>query len=91
MKLHLVLKAKWYDMIVTGEKPYEYRDFNKYWIKRIWMKRKIIQSIVFHRAYTNITHERKNKGIFLGYGLPRWGAEKNKQYICIGLGEEVKQ
>lgn len=33
--LHLVLKRKWWDMIASGEKKEEYRDFNEYWIKRI--------------------------------------------------------
>ena len=28
--LHLILKAKWYDMIEKGEKTAEYRDFKKY-------------------------------------------------------------
>ena len=28
--LHLILKAKWYDMIEKGEKREEYRDFNRY-------------------------------------------------------------
>ena len=35
MKLHLVLKSKWYDMIANGEKPEEYRKFNTYWKKRL--------------------------------------------------------
>lgn len=35
MKLHLVLKSKWYDMIESGEKPEEYRAFNAYWKKRL--------------------------------------------------------
>lgn len=28
--LHLILKAKWYDMIESGEKTEEYRDFKRY-------------------------------------------------------------
>lgn len=28
--LHLILKAKWYDMIQKGEKTAEYRDFKRY-------------------------------------------------------------
>ena len=28
--LHLILKAKWYDMIEKGEKTAEYRDFKRY-------------------------------------------------------------
>lgn len=33
--LQLVLKGKWFDMIERGEKPEEYRSFNKYWQDRI--------------------------------------------------------
>lgn len=33
--LHLVLKRKWWDMIKSGEKPDEYRDFTKYWFIRL--------------------------------------------------------
>lgn len=33
--LDLVLKHKWYDMIASGEKREEYRDFNEYWTKRL--------------------------------------------------------
>lgn len=33
--LHLTLKKKWFDMIASGDKTEEYRDFNDYWIKRL--------------------------------------------------------
>lgn len=33
--LDLVLKSKWYDMINSGEKKEEYREFKPYWIKRL--------------------------------------------------------
>lgn len=33
--LHLILKGKWYDMIVSGEKPEEYREIIPYWEKRL--------------------------------------------------------
>lgn len=33
--LHLTLKKKWFDMILTGEKKEEYREIKPYWIKRI--------------------------------------------------------
>ena len=34
-KLHLNLKRKWFDMILSGEKKEEYREFKKYWIDRL--------------------------------------------------------
>lgn len=33
--LHLTLKKKWFDMILSGEKPEEYREIKPYWIKRL--------------------------------------------------------
>lgn len=33
--LHLNLKAKWFAMIASGEKPEEYRDLKPYWAKRL--------------------------------------------------------
>lgn len=39
--LPLVLKKKWYDMIASGEKREEYRDYKPFWTKRIyrWLMR----------------------------------------------------
>ena len=33
--LHLVLKCKWWDMIESGEKKEEYRDFTPFYVKRL--------------------------------------------------------
>ena len=33
--LFLPLKAKWYDMIESGIKTEEYREFKEYWFKRL--------------------------------------------------------
>ena len=33
--LHLVLKHKWWDMIASGEKKEEYRDFTPFYVKRL--------------------------------------------------------
>ena len=32
--LHLTLKKKWFDMILSGEKTEEYREIKEYWFKR---------------------------------------------------------
>lgn len=36
MKLHLVLKHKWFDMIASGEKLEEYREIKPYWQDRLF-------------------------------------------------------
>lgn len=33
--LHLTLKKKWFDMILSGEKKEEYREVKSYWITRL--------------------------------------------------------
>ena len=37
--LILPVKKKWYDMVLSGKKPEEYREIKRYWISRIlkWM------------------------------------------------------
>jgi len=33
--LHLTLKREWFDLILSGEKTEEYREYKPYWIKRL--------------------------------------------------------
>ena len=33
--LHLTLKKKWFDMILSGEKKEEYREIKQHWINRL--------------------------------------------------------
>lgn len=35
MTLHLTLKQKWFDLILSGEKTEEYREIKPYWITRL--------------------------------------------------------
>jgi hypothetical protein len=51
--LHLVLKHKWFDKIVSGEKTSEYRECSDYWNRRLTNKQ--YDTVVFHKGYTNIT------------------------------------
>ena len=54
--LNLVLKGKWYDMIESGEKKEEYREFKPYWEKRL-LNYKAIQKYV-RENYEAITIKR---------------------------------
>ena len=36
--LHLTLKKKWFDLIASGEKKFEFREIKPYWIKRLFEK-----------------------------------------------------
>lgn len=38
--LNLPLKARWYDMIESGEKKEEYREIKPYWYQRLYQRKK---------------------------------------------------
>ena len=84
--LHLVLKAKWYNMIASGEKKEEYREYTSYWMKRIG---KLHDTVCFHKGYTNTTMTFAIEGKSYGYGNPEWGAPKDRKVLKIQLGERV--
>lgn len=90
MKLHLVLKHQWFDMIASGEKHDEYRDRTPYWKKRIWDRRHEIDEIVFHRGYTSETMTKKVVEIVEDAGKEEWGAKPRVVYYVITMkgGEE---
>ena len=86
-ELHLVLKHKWYDMIASGEKKVEYRDLKDYYRKKFYNKN--YTHVVFHKGYTNETMMFRIEGIGIGEGKPEWGAEPDKNYFKIVLGERI--
>lgn len=58
--LHLVLKKKWYEMILSGEKKEEYREIKPYWTKRLLLD--------VGRPYKGFTYPKFDKVLFqLGY------------------------
>jgi len=103
----LTLKKKWFDMIASGEKKEEYREIKDYWIKRLFINHReyfqlqekkrfryaSFNKIIFRNGYkTNSpSFEIECVGIEIGYGLIHWGAEKNKEYFIIKLGEKLTQ
>lgn len=96
--LHLVLRAKWYDLIKSGIKKEEYRELTEYWARRLLffpytigrsLHRNFI-SVCFHRGYTNEKRYYEFNGIEIGEGRPEWGAEPGRKYFIIKIGKEVK-
>lgn len=51
--LDLVIKHKWYDLIKSGKKKFEYREVKPYWDKRLFNKP--YTHIRFRRGYTKET------------------------------------
>jgi len=49
--LHLTIKKKWFDMILSGAKTEEYREIKPYWTKRFYSKK--YHYITFRNGYAN--------------------------------------
>lgn len=83
--LHLTLKKKWFDMILSGEKNEEYREIKFYWTKRLDNRQYDI--IRFTNGYSpnSPTMDVEVKSIEKGFGLPQWGAADDQVYI-LSLG-----
>lgn len=101
--LHLVLKAKWYDMIDRGEKKEEYREIKQYWMKRLiedidedeegdtcgHVFYVDYECVCFHRGYTSTTMTFRVKNIDIGKGKPEWGAPTDRPVFIIKLRERL--
>ena len=85
--LHLVLKRKWWDMIASGVKTEEYREYKPYYVGRFIVNDYSL--VTFHLGYTNKIMIFKIKSIRVGEGRTEWGAEPGKQYFIIELGERL--
>lgn len=86
-ELHLTLKRKWFEMIVSGEKKEEYRVIKPYWESRL---NKSYSHVVFRNGYNKSAPKAKFKllSIIKGKGLPEWGAPVDDVFI-IFLGDKV--
>lgn len=91
--LHLNLKKKWFDMILSGEKKEEYRELKPYWAERL--KNKVLSefksfdTITFKNGYQKNAPEMvvQLNYITIGLGLQTWGAEEDVKYYVLSLGE----
>lgn len=104
--LTLSLKKKWYDMIASGEKKEEYREVTEYWNKRLcvlladhvdrFFRIKHFDAVTFTLGYPKKDDMSRRmsfkiNGITIGCGNTEWGAEPNKKYFVIKLGERIRQ
>ncbi len=92
--LHLTLKKKWFDMILSGEKKEEYREIKTYWIRRfqawgnVFDECRDFNEIEFKNGYGKNapTILLESKGIKIGIGKREWGANGDECYV-ISLGK----
>lgn len=96
--LHLVLKTKWFKMILGGEKTVEYREIKEYYGKLFACGQIKIGGIFYEADQVIICFclgYRKDRpimlveceGLSIGVGNPSWGAEPNVPYYRLDLGK----
>jgi hypothetical protein len=85
--LHLTLKKKWFDMILSGEKKEEYREIKKYWSDRFYGVNNY-SLVCFTNGYGNhrpsLTIELND--ICVGQGNTEWGAPNDQDVFILELG-----
>lgn len=91
--LILPIKKRWFEMIKSGEKMEEYREFKKYYhtrFKKIFgldYKDKIAE-IIFRSGYSKMSPKIKCRcKLRIGQGKPEWGAEEGKEYYILEILE----
>ena len=91
--LHLTLKKRWFDLIITGKKKIEYREDKLYWRKRIFNNElpKNFDIIRFKNGYGDVPmFDIEFLGIFLVDSLshiPINGEILEGKIIAIKLGK----
>jgi len=89
--LHLTLKKRWFDMILSGEKKEEYREIKPYWEGRLYNKS--FDIVRFKNGYSkNVpTFDIECIRIRIGYGIDNWGGIGTERYYVIELGNLIKK
>lgn len=91
--LHLTLKKKWFDLILSGEKKEEYREIKPYWAKRFkdFLIKKPFDAIKFKNGYAKDAPAIlvELKGINFGISKHEWS---DSAYLCyvLTLGEIIE-
>lgn len=97
--LILPIKKEWFDMIISGEKPEEYREIKPYWEIRFqntflkeynhrvnWEEYPI--NVIFRNGYSADNPQiHAMVTIGKGTGHPEWGAEAGKEYYVLKIHE----
>ena len=83
--LHMTLKKKWFDLILSSVKTEEYREIKPYWDTRLSKEYDIIR---FRNGYKKDSpvFDVELKGIKKGTGKREWGGSSEVVYI-LQLGQ----
>lgn len=95
--LILLIKKKWFDMILSGEKKEEYREIKPYYSTRfinIWghlAYGEVKHLVCFRNGYSYASPNFNAWcSLRIGYGKSEWGAESNKKYYVLTIHEIIK-
>ena len=99
-ELHLNVKRKWYNMLLDGVKKEEYREIKPFWSRifeggKIKIKGKYYHPkdvvICFSNGYAKNRPQTRFycEGLRVKTGKKEWGAEPNKQYYTLAVGDEL--
>lgn len=88
--LYLTLHWKWFEMIAKGIKLEEYREINNYWRPRLTGHN--FTHVQFRNGYHRDAPVMlvKITSINIKTGLQEWGAEPQKKYFTIELGQVIE-
>lgn len=92
--LHLTLKKKWFDMILSGEKKEEYREYKDYWLIRLayfdesGLHYNQYDAVSFRNGYARSAPSMLVECISISEGIPRpeWSDNAKGTHIVIKLG-----
>ena len=92
--LHLNLKKKWFDMILSGVKTEEYREVKPYWSNRLIQFSKgkpNYDTITFSNGYSKVRRQMEVELLSTNqdYGNTQWGAMPGVKYYVLGLGKII--
>lgn len=86
--LHLTLKKKWFDMVLSGVKKEEYRKIKPHWNSRL---NKSFDAIEFKNGYQKDFPKFliELKGIEKSLGIVEWGAPEWETVYILKLGKII--
>lgn len=93
--LNLTLKKVWFDMILSGEKKHEYREYKEFWKKRFLITTthppvcKHYDEVIFRNGYSNTSPMMRIKltGLSYNFGKEEWGGDSKNIQFVLSLGK----
>lgn len=99
--LVLPIKKKWFDMIVSGDKPEEYREITPYYQSRFKNLFAMYpysaipvgadsQKLILRNGYSKTSPSCEiTATLDIKQGNPEWGAEQGKEYYVLKISDAV--